>query len=523
MKQILHIFKKDARHFWLEILISLSLTAAFALIYPRQWSSFSYGLGAVGGLPIVAGDEAQLLASLLVILVPVGWWILVTRVVHDESLVGDRQFWVTRPYEWKRLLAAKVLFLLAFLYVPIFIAQCVLLKAGGFHPFSYLPGLLFNLLLITIILVLPLVSLATVTSSFARTTLTLLAVILGMVVMATLPSIFNTSSVSAPYGNRISLPLILGLCSGAVLVQYAARRVWLSRFLLLAIPVLIGIAGIASPDAALIRQAYPRPTGSPLQIALDTELVEHGTARPARSSKLVVLNIPLKVSGIEEGRAVQSDDVRISIEAQNGLHWDSPWQSTYGRNYLPGTQASGVEAIVNRAFYDQVKSSPVTIHLTFALTELRAGQSTGIPLATGNFVVPGVGVCSPDVTWDSLFITGISCLSALRQPELNYVTVLWSNTRCSSVQPPAKGVQGAGWAGTLENDPARFGITSVWRTPLSLSNNGIENRFVTPENRHLCPGTPITFTRYSLVGRTQADLTIANFNLPSYSPDNLNQ
>jgi len=30
-------------------------------------------------------------------------------VVHAESLVGDRQFWITRPYEWKKLLTAKAL------------------------------------------------------------------------------------------------------------------------------------------------------------------------------------------------------------------------------------------------------------------------------------------------------------------------------------------------------------------------------------------------------------------------------
>ena len=37
MKQILHIFAKDARHFLPEILVSLAITAAFAWVYPSEW------------------------------------------------------------------------------------------------------------------------------------------------------------------------------------------------------------------------------------------------------------------------------------------------------------------------------------------------------------------------------------------------------------------------------------------------------------------------------------------------------
>jgi hypothetical protein len=43
MNQILHIFKKDTRHFWPEILTSLAITAAFALVYPMRWHLFIGG------------------------------------------------------------------------------------------------------------------------------------------------------------------------------------------------------------------------------------------------------------------------------------------------------------------------------------------------------------------------------------------------------------------------------------------------------------------------------------------------
>src|SRR5256885_7885270 len=53
--------------------------------------------------------------TLVMILLPLAWWTLIARVIHDEVLPGDNQFWITRPYSWKSLLGAKALFILAFI------------------------------------------------------------------------------------------------------------------------------------------------------------------------------------------------------------------------------------------------------------------------------------------------------------------------------------------------------------------------------------------------------------------------
>jgi hypothetical protein len=97
MKQILHIFAKDCRHFWPEILISVALVGALVRIYPSTWLANS-GLYAVAGGGFLPGMlDAGFFAALLTALVPVSWWLLIARVIHAEALVGDRQFWVTRP------------------------------------------------------------------------------------------------------------------------------------------------------------------------------------------------------------------------------------------------------------------------------------------------------------------------------------------------------------------------------------------------------------------------------------------
>ena len=44
----------------------------------------------------------------------------------------------------------------------------------------------------------------------------------------------------------------------------------------------------------------------------------------------------------------------------------------------------------------------------------------------------------------------------------------------------------------------------------------------TPQTRHLCPGTTVTFTPYDAVGRMRTDFAIPNFHLPSYLPEKAN-
>ena len=79
MKQALHIFAKDARHFWPEITVSLVITAVFAWTYRYTWMA-----DMVPGIPKL--QYLQKLAEIVAGLVPVSWWILITRAVHAETV-----------------------------------------------------------------------------------------------------------------------------------------------------------------------------------------------------------------------------------------------------------------------------------------------------------------------------------------------------------------------------------------------------------------------------------------------------
>jgi ABC-type transport system involved in multi-copper enzyme maturation permease subunit len=119
MKQIFNIFRKDLRRFWREIAVSLALLVMYSWNDARGWA----GEGNVGYAGIGALISYQFLSGLVVVLLPIAWAFLIVRVIQGEALVGDRQFWITRPYEWKKLLAAKVLFVAFTINVPLLIGM----------------------------------------------------------------------------------------------------------------------------------------------------------------------------------------------------------------------------------------------------------------------------------------------------------------------------------------------------------------------------------------------------------------
>ena len=219
MNQVLHIFRKDVRHLWREIAASLALLVAFAWLDIRSWSQ-PYG-GMATGVSALLG--AEMLPGLVNLLLPVSWIFLIVRVIQGESLVGDRQFWVTRPYDWKQLLAAKTLFVLTFVNFPLLLTDAFLLARAGFHPTHYLSGLFWLQLMWILFLFVWLAALATVTHSIAQMLLALLLIVLDLISTSALSSIIQKSGLSGSINMWWGL-VVIAVAVIIVLVQYSRRR-----------------------------------------------------------------------------------------------------------------------------------------------------------------------------------------------------------------------------------------------------------------------------------------------------------
>lgn len=515
MKQAWHIFAKDARHFWPEIAVSVAVTAMFALLYPNVW------------IPRINGPDSWNVTTLAVVamgLVPVSWWILITRVVQGENLVGDKQWWITKPYEWPQLLGAKALFVFAFIVLPLVCAQCILLAEAGFRPCGNLPGIAFDLLLVGSVLVVPLLAMATMTLSFGRMTLTVFGVLLAFVVYVALMAYGRLDRFSAPIADHVPGLLTLVLAGGAILMQYARRRVWISRLMLVALLLIGAGLGYVSHAPGLIAATYPElASGAALPLQLEVDPSSAVTAAPSSlpvHEEWVDVMIPMTVSGLAQDDAVTVDGVQVTAKAADGRQWTSQWEAEFGGHLRPGDRDETVDVRIDENFLKQVKREPLDLQLKFAVTQLRKSGEEQVAMAGHDFAVPGFGMCAPQPDFTTPWPTGITCRAPLRQPQMTYISVRWADDSCGAGGNAAQdGAVGAGWAGGVSTDPAEFNIASVWWSSIQLTNSVIMAWTGKPgrnPRRLLCPGSPMTFTRYAAVRRTQYGMAIANFHVPEW-------
>jgi hypothetical protein len=527
MKQIIHILQKDVRHFWLEILISIVLLAVFVWMEPKLWHDYYL----VGGVSFNRRGffGPDLVESLLLFLIPVSWWLFIARVVHEERLVGDRQFWITRPYEWQNLLGAKTLIITGSIYVPLAAAQCWLLAVAGLHPASHIGALLYDWLLLAALPILPLAALAAVTRSFARMTLTLLGVLVagaGLAVILISLSQKGMFRSQVDYNDPLSIPVILLICGAVIVIAYWSRRIVVGRIMLLALPVLLVLILELLSSDAMVNRNYPEIGDAGIRFSLKDNGFALESAHPAINSSQLYIQIPLSVNGIAPGDLWIGKGDRVTIESGGQTLWMSSWREL--SFYLSANGNATLGFNVDRTVFERIQSQPVTLHLEIALDQAHRAQIEASQISFQDIAIPWIGVCSSIIDplhretvggIQSPAIVGLTCRSALRDPQLTYVETSFTPGPCQSTagnRQWAPGVQGT-WIGNLNDDPAGLVINPVEKVPLnvegSLTSMNADNSV---HFKRFCPGAPITFTRYAPLRQLRTEFTIDNFQFPSY-------
>src|ERR1022692_1080017 len=161
MTNALHIFRKDVRHLWPHAAACVILMALAAILdptYASRGQSTAYSLLAGFALPLAC-------------------WNLIIAAIHEEKLPGDRQYWLTRPYSWKDLLAAKALFVVAFINLPLFAWHAAAFAAVGIPLGEHLPALLWRQVFFSAFYIPPVAALAAVTRNQGQTILGALMIV----------------------------------------------------------------------------------------------------------------------------------------------------------------------------------------------------------------------------------------------------------------------------------------------------------------------------------------------------------
>jgi hypothetical protein len=425
MRQALHIFKKDVRHLRLEIAVAISVVAIFTLNEVRHvfW--------------LMRGDTGRTTASgLVVLLLPLVWWMLLGRVIHSEALPGDRQFWITRPYQWQSLLGAKVLFFLAFINIPMLIADLVILRAYGFSIGSELSGLLWSQALLTIVFILPVLALSALTTGFPQLVFAILApaaIAVGLAVVFTRTRIplrfvmvvpwFAIGGYAGGYEWVKFSFAILVFCAAVPLIlfwQYSRRRTTISRSFAVAAGILavLGFALISIDASLMIQNWFSKEQVDVSSARVVPDLSNEELPRAFRQwPDSVGVQIPLQVMGLPPGTKVRVDRWTESIQATDGSKWNSgdfSWQNVDGTD-----QRFIVQTDLNGASYKKLKDGPLKVRGSVYLTLFGNLQSTDVPIGDRHVKVSRVGVCSAsDIDEIPNRITYyLVCSSAFRTPD----------------------------------------------------------------------------------------------------------
>lgn len=171
MSQTLHIIRKDVRRLRWVLALWVGVLAGYVAVSVSS------------STPAVDTFQAQLLfremlgAFALAQMLLAG--LIVSRLVHEEPLVGFNAFWLTRPYDTRVLTAAKLLFVgVGLIAVPLVgdLVTMVLFDARGA---ALLRGGSASAIA-SLIATLPLLVIAVLTPSFGAFVLTIVAIIAGL-------------------------------------------------------------------------------------------------------------------------------------------------------------------------------------------------------------------------------------------------------------------------------------------------------------------------------------------------------
>ncbi len=297
MRQTLHIFKKDARHLRWEIALALLVLAAFAYSDARRdWS---------------ANDPVGL-SNILKLFPLLAWFIQIARVIQAEAPPGDKQFWLTRPYSWKSLLAAKIVFLLMFIALPLTIADAAIVTAQGFPIREHIAGLIWMQILWGVQFVLPVAALAAIASSLRSIVFWAVAF-----VAATAGLSSYAQGMFSPWGplewirNSMNTSFTAAVCLAILIWQYARRRTFAARTVFGCLAVL----GSLAPFLPLSAELSPQEPSS-LTVAADP--LRRPKTRSESQQGTVEADFPLQIAGVPKGLTARTDSSQVRIESAGG-------------------------------------------------------------------------------------------------------------------------------------------------------------------------------------------------------------
>jgi hypothetical protein len=328
---------------------------------------------------------------------PLACWNLIIAVIHEEKLPGDRQYWLTRPYSWKDLLAAKALFVVVFVNLPLFAWHVAAFLAVGVPLGEHLPVLLWRQFFFSAFYILPIAALASITRSLGQLILTgLLAALPIALLDSFLFARFRINWVGME--DLMTAAIAVTLSIGVVvilLLQYSRRETSRSRLVAGAVALLLVavVFGGGSLSGGSSRSARPRPGDSAILISLDAQSGRHSPIKASGRRDTVTLDIPVRLGGAPADLNLVQNTMSVSIEGNEKRTWRTDARPDGGFHDVDSGTA-WLTLYVPRYSVDWLGAHQAKVKVYGSASLTAFGHTQILPLPRGHSViVPRVGVC----------------------------------------------------------------------------------------------------------------------------------
>ncbi len=300
-----------------------------------------------------------------------------------------------------------------FLNLPMIVADAVILNANGFSVLGVLPGLLTNQILITAAVLIPMMALAAVTTGLVQV---LVAVLTFAAIAIARSLLLFRAPLAGPFdwvGTTIAVLGVALVAAAVVVWQYSRRRTGAARAFAAAGFVAVFALSAAVPFSFAFwiqSRISNRMDRSAVQIGVDNS-DSWFAHRVAPRDDRVVVQAPIKVSGIPQGMILRPDALIVTLEAPDGKVWkfdSGPWSRMEGQG-----PSNWPRIMVDSAFFEKIRNQPVRLRASAFATLYGNQRQTPIPYDVKRVAVPRAGLCTAMRTES---ITHVTCRYPFRNP-----------------------------------------------------------------------------------------------------------
>jgi ABC-type transport system involved in multi-copper enzyme maturation permease subunit len=524
-----HIFKKDLRLRW-----PYGLTAAIAQV-------------AIITVHLKLGvfEKQRIFAAVLLVLeimMDLGVAVLIATVVHEDSVVGVRQDWLVRPIRRRDLVAAKLLFLLLTMQVPMLLACVIGGLANGFPFWLSLSAALSQNVYFLIGFTLPIFAFVSLTGSTSEALGVAFMIVVGSIMGLNVLVLPITGSPLGPTSNTglAWIPLtfrfaIYFVAALAILVLQYFRRATRASWRLLAASVATCLFSALVPWKvvfALQKAIAPAPietkaiavSFSPghLQSATEASLARNpAIAKGDQNQEMnedTILHIPLLFIGVPGGSILKIDRTVARLTVPNTAReeivsamgdaddFEVPDDDQHTSEPRPIDEILHVRGNV----YTQIKDAPVTLQLEYSVTLLKLSSTHTIPAVNGDVFIDDLGHCKTRLN-DSRTEVDLNCLD------------VGNTSQCTTalLQDPATGLHNPPLHGCRDDYAPYFGR---YQPPDTLVLRGVDFDFRDPSglihypvNESTVNGAHVLIKNYNVAGHFTMHLTIPAIRLAEWS------